>query len=511
MIEDPSKETYKDWPKIIEGQATVLFPSENEVFYNPVQQFNRDMSIAAIQTWLIQLNEQKKEKYIKKFGEEEKENFIPYKPKLFEALAATGLRSIRYHKEIEGIGNILVNDLEPQAVEAIKRNLKFNKINEEDVTPNLGDAIDVLYAHRNPTKRFDCIDLDPYGSASPFIDGAIQAIADGGILCVTCTDLAVLASTQHTEACFAKYGGVPVKAGFCHEMALRLVIHSLQTSASRYKRLVTPILSCSIDFYVRIFFRVTTSPAMVKQYASKTSVLYKCSGCGSFEHNPIGKLTPNGKNIKFGVNQGPNVSPNCEHCGFKMHIGGPMYNGPLHDKEFVSKMLTFVKENNAKFHTHKRMEGMLTVIYEELDLPLLYIPSELAAICRAQTPNIVTIRSAILNAGYKVSASHCVPGSFKTNAPNEVLWEVIRAWVKLNPVKLANFPAGAPGLRILDKENKLQISFEKHDEADPISRNIKLVRYQVNPEKNWGPKARHKRKTEIEVKEENVKMVEKEV
>jgi tRNA G26 N,N-dimethylase Trm1 len=31
-------------------------------------------------------------------------------------------------------------------------------------------------------------DLDPYGTASPFLDAAVQAAKDGGLLCVTCTD-----------------------------------------------------------------------------------------------------------------------------------------------------------------------------------------------------------------------------------------------------------------------------------------------------------------------------------
>jgi tRNA G26 N,N-dimethylase Trm1 len=26
----------------------------------------------------------------------------------------------------------------------------------------------------------DVVDLDPYGTAAPFIDGAVQAVADGG-------------------------------------------------------------------------------------------------------------------------------------------------------------------------------------------------------------------------------------------------------------------------------------------------------------------------------------------
>lgn len=41
----------------------------------------------------------------------------------------------------------------------------------------------LMYSHRNPTtKRFDVIDLDPYGSPSQFLDSAVQAVADGGKL-----------------------------------------------------------------------------------------------------------------------------------------------------------------------------------------------------------------------------------------------------------------------------------------------------------------------------------------
>lgn len=31
--------------KITEGRASILFPSSNEVFYNPVQEFNRDLRL----------------------------------------------------------------------------------------------------------------------------------------------------------------------------------------------------------------------------------------------------------------------------------------------------------------------------------------------------------------------------------------------------------------------------------------------------------------------------------
>ena len=51
----------------------------------------------------------------------------------------------------------------------------------------IGDAVMLMYQHKDAANRFDVIDLDPYGTASPFLDSAVQAVADGGLLCVTCT------------------------------------------------------------------------------------------------------------------------------------------------------------------------------------------------------------------------------------------------------------------------------------------------------------------------------------
>lgn len=81
---------------------------------------------------------------------------------------------------------------------------------------NEGDCSTVMYTHRGDNNRFDVVDLDPYGTASPFLDAAVQSVSDGGrpsaipsarlqaqyasgLLCVTCTDLAVLAGSNYPE------------------------------------------------------------------------------------------------------------------------------------------------------------------------------------------------------------------------------------------------------------------------------------------------------------------------
>jgi tRNA (guanine26-N2/guanine27-N2)-dimethyltransferase len=184
---------------------------------------------------------------------------------ILEALAATGLRSVRYAKEIPNVKRIVANDLLEDAVLSIKRNTMYNEISENLLQANQGDAMAVMYNAKARQERYDVIDLDPYGTASPFIDGAVQAVANGGLICITCTDLAVLTGSMYPETCFSKYGGMPLRGMYCHEMSLRLVLSTMQTSAARYGRYIEPLSSCSIDFYVRLFVRVYDSPAEVKK------------------------------------------------------------------------------------------------------------------------------------------------------------------------------------------------------------------------------------------------------
>ena len=49
--------------------------------------------------------------------------------------------------------------------------------------------------------------------------------------------------------------------------ALRLVLNTITTSASRYGRYIEPLLSLSVDFYVRLFVRLHSAPIEVKKAA----------------------------------------------------------------------------------------------------------------------------------------------------------------------------------------------------------------------------------------------------
>lgn len=60
---------------------------------------------------------------------------------ILEALAATGLRSIRYAKEIPRLRQVVANDLLEEAVESIRRNTAYNGLDQDLVRANKGDAM----------------------------------------------------------------------------------------------------------------------------------------------------------------------------------------------------------------------------------------------------------------------------------------------------------------------------------------------------------------------------------
>lgn len=48
--------------------------------------------------------------------------------RVLEGLAASGLRSIRYAKEVGGINEIVANDISRRAIECMENNLKRNEV-----------------------------------------------------------------------------------------------------------------------------------------------------------------------------------------------------------------------------------------------------------------------------------------------------------------------------------------------------------------------------------------------
>ena len=229
---------------------------------------------------------------------------------ILDALAASGLRSMRYWKEIPGVKHVTINDLDPAAVERAELNIGENGLTDVLVKESFwdnhttttdtekpwqrpfgihvqnGDAKMEMYLSQRPQAQYnqqtttvhakllkpqwDVIDLDPYGSAAPFLDAAVQAIESGGMLNVTCTDMAALGGS-HPETCYGRYASMPIpSARYLQEAALRILLGMLATTAAKYGRTIKPILSVGMNFYIRVFVEV---------YDDKAGVRNNCCCC----------------------------------------------------------------------------------------------------------------------------------------------------------------------------------------------------------------------------------------
>ncbi|KAL3144470.1 hypothetical protein ABBQ32_004211 [Trebouxia sp. C0010 RCD-2024] len=480
-----------------EGKGSIL-QKGNDVFYNPAQVVNRDISIAVLRYFVKQrqLEAQKgtaaKSKNRVKGGvtakvatEEDKVDGI----KILEGLAASGLRSIRYALEVEGTGRVDANDLDSDAVEAMKRNILYNGPEaEQRMRPLQGDARVIML--QSPL-AYDAVDLDPYGSPTQLLDSAVQAVAEGGLLLVTATDMAVLCG-NNGEACWGKYGSYPLHRSYCHEMALRILLAAIEGHANRYKRHIVPMLSLSVDFYVRVFVRIYTSPAVVKDSGSKLMYVYQSQGCDSFYPQRVGRKIQKSGGLKYMPGVGPAVPQQCPETGANFLMGGPFWADPIHNMDWVHGILKSVQDNRQQYPACNKVISHLTAVSEELvDVPLYFSLHDVCKTVKCTPPKADVLRSALINAGFRVSSTHANPLGVKTDAPFSAVWDIIRCWVQDHPVK-AHDAASYAG-KLLAKQPELKANFSRAQGAGSNAKANKVARFLPNPEANWGPRPKHGR------------------
>ncbi|VDP94209.1 unnamed protein product [Echinostoma caproni] len=125
-----------------EGKANVLLPVG--VFYNRVQQFNRDITVAVIKHFQLLHQYEWVQRVKKKIGDGKSEVSPVYQGlHILEALSASGIRSVRFALEVPRVKKIIANDLDQKAAQLIAENLTRNEVEgHADVTLHI-----FVYAH----------------------------------------------------------------------------------------------------------------------------------------------------------------------------------------------------------------------------------------------------------------------------------------------------------------------------------------------------------------------------
>ncbi|ORD95092.1 N2N2_dimethylguanosine_tRNA methylTase [Enterospora canceri] len=381
---------YSNNENYIEEEGTVIHRRE-DTFFNPAQKLNRDLTLTVV------------EEYFKG-----KENV-----RILDAMAASGLRGIRYLKKSEKF-NLFLNDFSTQAIQSIRDNLNLNDITEytkvEKIERNTKNRVTITQMDcnvlMNQTKHyFDVIDIDPFGSCNTFIESAFKAVKGNGLICFTCTDKAALCS--RTEKCFVKYGSTIFRNFSKNETPIRVLLSCISKTAAKFDMSIDPIISFSVDYYLRVICKIKATK--VKECISSNGYALICE-CG--EYRMVG-LT---ERIKSTV---------CENCGVNMKQYGTFWTKQLYDKEFVERLLVNVVEAN-----NQRITGLLRYFLQEIEYPFYYELGKLYKWCKLPQIKRKHLMTALANKGYRVSLTHCDLEGFKTDAPAAVIYETIRTFNK---------------------------------------------------------------------------------
>ncbi|KMV65673.1 N2,N2-dimethylguanosine tRNA methyltransferase [Encephalitozoon cuniculi EcunIII-L] len=364
----------------ISEESTVI--TKNEwTFFNPAQKFNRDISIEVV-----------------------KECFKDRASiRVLDAMSATGLRGIRYLKEI-GNSIVYLNDISQSSVDTIRSNVLLNGIEDaEYFGSDLQGIKESGNARANVVKSdcnvlmtslpcfFDVIDIDPFGSCSEYIDSALRAIRHKGILCLTATDKGVLCSNE--RKCLIKYSTSIMKGMGMNEVPLRTIVSLVSRQASKFDCSVEPVMSLSIDFYVRIFLRIVRrNPRSVVE---RNSHVLMC-------------VCHNLAEIRNGQRE---IDNRCSNCSRRMRLCGPFWNGPLHDVKVVQGVLGGMNGGN------KRLLGILRYLEQEIPTMFYYEIPRLCSLLGISTIKQSRLMHALANMGYQVSYTHSELNAIKTNAP----------------------------------------------------------------------------------------------
>ncbi|WP_132059019.1 tRNA (guanine(26)-N(2))-dimethyltransferase [Halorussus amylolyticus] len=363
-----------------EGAVEVEVPEQtdegigDEVFFNPVQELNRDLTVATLRAY--REREPRAETYL-------------------DATAASGVRGTR--AAAEGWDTTLA-DIDPDAVELCRRNLKRNDLDAEVVQR---DANAVMH-----DSVFDVVDIDPFGTPIPFADAAFANTRD--LVCVTATDTAPLCGA-HFKSGVRKYSAIPRNTDYHTEMGVRILLSALARTAARYDAGVTPVLTHATSHYVRTYLELDHSATDANAAIDELGHVYHCEDCLYREHDS-------------GLIADPLDS--CPECGGnRMLTAGPLWLGPAHDAEFVAAVR---EEVDDEMGTATRAVRLLDALEDERHEPTHYDQHRLCKEWTRSASGMDEFLARLRDVGFPASRTHYGGTTFKTPATVTEIREATR-------------------------------------------------------------------------------------
>ncbi len=378
-----------------EGQTTFLSAdvdhySENKkqpstslpVFYNPRMRLNRDLSVLFLSA------------YLEKHSIES----------MCEPLTGSGVRTLRYLNECPGDFHAKMFDANPLAVETARRNVE---------NLNLGDRADVMHGDaklllltESRGKRFDFVDVDPFGTPAPYLNAAIQSLSPkGGLLAVTATDMPVLCGV-YPKIALRRYGGFSTRAPFTHEIAVRLLNGLVYSMAGLNDCSMEPLAVLSTDHYIRTWVRIEANRTEANRQTSQLGTIHYCLGCMHTESLPVMRTF---KTESF--------EHKIENCKGPVKVAGPLWNGPLFSDEFLSDVLRMFEKEDQDIY-HRRVPETIEKMIEEseyTDYPFI----DIHALCDLHglaPPKNRDVMEHLRNRGFNAVRTHFKSTAIRTTA-----------------------------------------------------------------------------------------------
>lgn len=356
------------------AERSTVGPESKEtaaVFYNPAMALNRDLSSLCLATraqdgWTV-----------------------------LDGLAASGARGIRYALESGAQLQVEFNDWNPVAARLIEENCRLNGIEPHVTARNLNPLLYESVWH--------AVDVDPFGSPSPFVDAATRAVRDRGVLGVTATDATALAGT-FPKVCRRRYMATPMHNELMHEVALRILAAYCVRQGAKHEMAYTPILAHATDHYYRVMFAARRGASRADEALANVGVVYHCPTCAS---------------------RGFSADERCPACGAPVDSSGPVWTGPLTAPETASGMLA---RADAFPFAHAESLGLLGRLADEAEAPgLFYDLHALGSFARVGSPANAAVVERLREVGHKVWPVHFNRLAIRTTASAREMVAIVQS------------------------------------------------------------------------------------
>lgn len=355
-------------------------PARAPVFYNPQMKVCRDIAVLALQSY---------------------QNSVNKELSVSEPLAGCGVRGIRFAREVRGIKRVYINDINEKACKLAEYNVRLNNLEDKVFITN-EDANLFLSRYAAPKSRFDFIDIDPFGSPAPYLDSAIRALRDGGLLALTATDMAPLCGV-YPKVALRKYGGVSLRTEYCHELAIRLLSGCLALTAARHNIGIRVLFSHSTRHYIRLYALVEYGAKKADEALENMGYILHCFKC--FHRETHRDILLAGRDIK------------CPECGSTLKVAGPLWLGRIADENFCKIM----EENSRREdfgHISYEAKRIVSLLKGEASAPITYyVIDKICDEMNIPTPPLKEVISRLLSENYKAMRTHFHAKGVKTDAP----------------------------------------------------------------------------------------------